>query len=145
MKAALKWYRPRPYRKNKGLLFLVLLTMLKYHIHIYLGLTCLSGTPFHGREVTRGPYGVWKQAAYVCNPGYIMVGDSVRNCVDKGNGKADWNEDLPRCLTHDQYQNYCNLQKQKVVQRNGKYSCGKVCLQQDFSFMDLFVSDCKVV
>ena len=119
--------------------------MQKYYRHIFLGLTCSSEKPFHGKELTKGPYGVRKQATYECNAGYIMVGDSVRNCIDKGNGKAGWNEDLPICLTHVQYQNHCALLKQKIVQRSGKYSCGKVCLQQNlclltylFRFVKLF-------
>ena len=101
--------------------FLVLPTYRKYDIRIFIALTCSPGTVLYGVEVSRGPYTVGTQVKYECNPGYTMVGDSVVNCVDKGT-TAGWNEDLPKCLPR------CIKQNEKIVYRNGKYSCGKVCL-----------------
>lgn len=90
-------------------------------------LTCSSEKLLHGTEVSRGPYIVGKQARYVCNQGYILLGSSVLNCVEK-NSEASWNEDLPICLTRFQFKRFCKGLAEEIVQRDGKYSCGKIGL-----------------
>ena len=102
-------------------------TKPKYDTRLFLVLTCLSEKLLHGTEVSSGPYAVGKQARYVCNPGYILVGSSVVNCVEK-NSEAGWNEDLPICLTHLQFTKFCNGLGEDIALRDGKYSCGKIGL-----------------
>lgn len=99
----------------------------KYDTRLFLVSTCLSKKLLHGTEVGRGPYSVGEQARYVCNPGYILVGSSVLNCLEK-NSEAGWSEDLPICLTHLQFKKFCSRLAEEIVLRDGKYGCGKISL-----------------
>ena len=106
--------------------FVILVIKQKYDTRLFLVLTCSPSwkTLLHGKEISSGPYTVGKQARYVCNPGYILVGSSVRNCINK-NSSAVWNEEFPLCLTHFQFKKFCNGLLLEVVLRDGEYSCGK--------------------
>ena len=36
-------------------------------------------------------------ATYMCNPGYTLVGNMTRNCVQVDNSIADWSDKAPIC------------------------------------------------
>ena len=116
--------------------FLVLPTYQKYDIRIFIALICSPGPVLNGVVVSRGPYLVGTQVKYKCNQGYTMVGDSVLNCVDKGT-TAGWYEDLPHCLTR------CIKQNEKIVQRSGKYSCGKMFVW--FIYIYIYIDYCRIL
>ena len=108
--------------------FLTLHTKQKYDTCLFLVLlACSPVALLHGREVSRGPYTVGKQARHECNPGYMMYGSSIYNCVDK-NSSAVWREGSPICLTHQQFKKFCNRLLDEIVLRGGEYICSKVDL-----------------
>ena len=36
-------------------------------------------------------------ATYMCNPGYTLVGNLTRDCVQVDNGTSNWNDKTPVC------------------------------------------------
>ncbi|XP_044057676.1 seizure protein 6 homolog isoform X2 [Siniperca chuatsi] len=53
----------------------------------------------HSRRVLSGPhFTVGSTIQYICNKGFILSGNSLLTCFNRGSSGPKWNQKLPRCL-----------------------------------------------
>ena len=64
------------------------------------GILCLEpSSPIHGIvAINSQPLGVGTTATYSCDPGYVLVGETIRTCEDANNGTTgSWSGSIPMC------------------------------------------------
>lgn len=66
----------------------------------YAVVSCADpGKVEHSRRVLSGPhFTVGSTIQYVCNKGFILSGNSLLTCFNRGSSGPKWNQKLPRCL-----------------------------------------------
>lgn len=79
---------------------LILHTRVNSLLSFYAVVSCADpGKVEHSRRVLSGPhFTVGSTIQYVCNKGFILSGNSLLTCFNRGSSGPKWNQKLPRCL-----------------------------------------------